>query len=70
MRLQDRTGCLYIFVGDTGTRQLLVQKPDLKLVQTKNIANQQVIGSIVAALHGGSAGLQLFHTFGFQFPPR
>jgi len=32
-------------------------KPDLKLVRTKNIANQQIVGPIVAARPSGSGRL-------------
>ena len=50
-------GSLVVFVRDTGARELLGHKPDLKLVDTKNVANQQVIGSVVAACHRGSSRL-------------
>src|ERR1017187_4765466 len=40
-----RAGSLFLFVGNTCTRDLFGYKPDLKLVRSKNIADQQVIGS-------------------------
>src|ERR1039457_5569966 len=55
--LDDGAGSLFLFIGNTCTRDLFVHKPDLQLVQTKNVADQQVIGSVVAASRCGSGRL-------------
>src|ERR1022692_46668 len=49
----DRTGSLFILVGNTCARYVFGYKPDLKLVHTKHIANQQVVGSIAALVPSG-----------------
>src|ERR1039458_5030263 len=55
--LDDGAGSLFLFIGNTCTRDLFVHKPDLQLVQTKNVADQQVIGPIVSARRRGSGCL-------------
>ena len=55
--LDDRMGNLFIRVGNTCARDLFGHKPDLKFVHTKDVANQQVIRSGVAAFSRG-AGAQ------------
>ena len=54
-------GSLFIFVGNSCTGELLVDEPDLQLVQTQNVAHQQVIGSVVAV---GDCGVGRLTGFG------
>jgi tRNA isopentenyl-2-thiomethyl-A-37 hydroxylase MiaE len=48
-----RTCRLYVFIGDTCTRELFGHKPDLQLIPPQNVADQQIVGSIVAARRCG-----------------
>jgi hypothetical protein len=49
VRCDERTGSLFVIVGYTCTRELFGHEPDLQFVPAQDVANQQVIGSIVAA---------------------
>ena len=44
----QRTGGLFIFIGDARTCDVFGHEPDLKLIHAENVADQQVVGSIVA----------------------
>jgi hypothetical protein len=56
----ERIDSRFVLVDDTGTRQMFGYKPDLKLVPAKDGANQQVIGSVVAARRRGTSRLAAF----------
>jgi len=51
--LDGRAGSLSVFVGQTQARELLEDKPNLKFVPASDVADQQGIGSIVAARRCG-----------------
>jgi hypothetical protein len=53
-------GSLFLFVGNSCTRELFVDEPDLKLVPAKNVAHQQVIGAVVTVRDGGVGGFAGF----------
>ena len=57
MSFDERNGSLFVFVSDPCTGELFGHKPDLQFVPAQDVADQQVVGSIVAIRRRGMRGL-------------